>query len=130
MLALILAASLGADPAPPFVVTNRCEATFVVTNRTGEAKPTYLPACVSCSPCACPSGVCPACPATTAKASADLPATLVIGGVPHVRGGDNVYRPVAGAVVPVRQSFAPAPVYASPLSFAPSYGGAVCTTRG
>jgi hypothetical protein len=121
MLALLLAASVGADPQP-FAVTNKCEATFVVTNRTLDVRPAYLPACITCSPCACKPGICPACPAAKAiHVSPD--------GAVNELGADGVYRPIPGEPKrkPVAAPVPAAPVPAAPpLSFAPYSLAPIC----
>ena len=94
MLTLLLAASIGADPAPQFVVVNNCPQTFVVVNRI-PAKP----ACICGPSCACAAGVCPACPAAQAQ-----PGTLVTAsgrtirwtGSTYVYADESVAAPVAG----------------------------------
>jgi hypothetical protein len=107
---LLLAAGLSRAADPQFVVTNKCAPSFVVVNN--------LPApCSICSPCACAASTCPACPAAKAPSS-DLPAALVIDGVPHVRGSDGSYWPQTSPAfaAPVQHRFAPS-YFAPPTSY-------------
>jgi hypothetical protein len=108
---LLLAAGLSRAADPQFTVTNRVPPSFVVVNNLPAAT------CSICSPCACAASTCPACPAAKAPSS-DLPAALVIDGVPHVRGSDGSYWPQTSPAfaAPVQHRFAPS-YFAPPTSY-------------
>lgn len=109
--ALVLAATVGADPAPvkQYTVRNCC---YVVVNKT---------ACVCGPGCKCAPGVCPACPTAAPEVLTTSSGRLI----QRTASGVYVYVDEPPAVVyaaPVRQTFA-TPAFAAPAPYSSCVGG-------
>jgi hypothetical protein len=127
MFTLVLAASLGTDPAPQFSVENKCHPQFTVTNKC----PCDTCDCSGSGVCKCVNGCkCPSCPALDQGSKPSAKITVVRPVVPRVTHtspdgtvtelwSDGTYRPIPGQKVEqvVPGAVESLPPVATPQSF-------------